>query len=97
MSMDLEVWSREAFHVPQQLPDAAKWELDGNEWAFEDDGWHLLVTCAQDVPNDSVVAKLPERGSLVVTALRSRPPGTAIPDWSSPRPHRCPTSLHKPA
>ncbi len=48
MSMDISVWSECRFDLPKQLPDTDAWDHDGSEWAFEGDGWHVLVLTVDD-------------------------------------------------
>jgi hypothetical protein len=63
MSMDLAVWSPHPFKLPRGLPDGPGRDQDGDEWAFEGPGWHVLVVCGatedeSDVP-EPVRARLP--------------------------------------
>lgn len=66
MSMDVDVWSREPFDLPTQLPMPEKWNVyvipipklgDVTNYAFESDGWQVLVTLGdlrKPTPPDSI-------------------------------------------
>jgi hypothetical protein len=43
MSMDLEVWTEPSPQLPDWLPEPARWSRGTDEWAYEGDGWHVLV------------------------------------------------------
>ncbi len=69
MSMDLEVWSKAAFRLPKQLPEAGNWQLLGDEWAYDGGEWQILVVVGDDAPQDSVTAKLPEAAQAAYVSL----------------------------
>ncbi len=69
MSTDLRVWSKGPFHLQQQLSEADNWQLNGEEWTFEGDGWQLLVIPGNGVPEDLIVAKLPDAANVVYITL----------------------------
>ena len=60
MSMDLAVWVQEEVQLPAALPDPASWTGTESEWAFEDEGWHVLVQPADDLPDEEITTHLPD-------------------------------------
>jgi hypothetical protein len=66
MSMDLSVWSSRPFDLPEQLPQWEQWKCYQDQWAFEKQGWQVLVLPARpyqtdppDLPNSAVLLRLP--------------------------------------
>jgi hypothetical protein len=43
MSMDLEVWSENPFDLETMLYNPDQWEIYGDEWAYEGDGWQVTI------------------------------------------------------
>ncbi len=80
MSMDITVWSECRFDLPEQLPDADTWARDGSEWAFEGDGWHVLVLTADDGPDESVLERLPNARHVAYVTLE--PIGAPHPGYA---------------
>ena len=60
MSMDLAVWSPREFDFPAELPRSNMWTRYSEEFAYEGDGWQVLVMPEQSEPDASVVHKLPD-------------------------------------
>ena len=66
--MDVDVWAREPFDLPAQLPGSEKWNVYeipipklGNvtNYAFESDGWQVLVTLGElrkPTPPESILS-----------------------------------------
>src|SRR5687768_8237371 len=69
MSMDLEVWSTRDFNFPVELPRSTVWTSYDEEFAFEGDGWHVLVLSEQSEANPSVVHKLPDANFVAWVTL----------------------------
>ncbi len=60
MSMDLEVWSPRPFKLPHQLPKTGFWNLEVDEWAYEGNGWHILVLAGETEPDGHILERLPD-------------------------------------
>jgi len=59
MSIDLTVWVQEQVQLPAALPDPASWTVTESEWAFEGEGWQVLVLPADDPPDEAIATHLP--------------------------------------
>ena len=52
MSMDLEVWSSKPFDIESILNENKDWKKYTDEWAYEGDGWQVIVNLdkSEDAP-----------------------------------------------
>jgi len=56
MSMDISIWVRSDLELPATLPQADSWEQYGEEWAYEGDGWQVVVSRGErDQPDQAVL------------------------------------------
>ena len=81
MSMDLAVWSTREFNFPEDLPRATMWTRYDDEFAFEGDGWQLLVLSEESEPDAPVVNKLPDANfiaSITLEPIDAGPDGYAF-------------------
>jgi hypothetical protein len=69
MSMDLAVWVEEEVQLPAALPDPASWTVTESEWAFEGEGWQVLVLPANDLPDDDITTHFPNAKSVFYISL----------------------------
>jgi hypothetical protein len=69
MSMDLAVWSAQPFDLPKQLPKSNSWKRTGKEFAYSGKGWHVLVMCSDDEPDENIVSKLPGAAHVAYVTL----------------------------
>jgi len=69
MSMDLAVWSARDFNFPAELPQTSLWKRYGEEFAFEEDEWQVLVLPEQSEPHPSIVHKLPGANFVAYISL----------------------------
>jgi hypothetical protein len=83
MSMDLEVWSAEAFELPSWLPLEEQWVRYGDQWALERDEWQVLVSYSgqpSDAPPD-VRARLPgasHHATVTLEPIDAEEPGYVL-------------------
>lgn len=69
MSMDIEVWSAIPVLLPEALPQAGAWKEYGIEFAYESDGWQILVSTESAEPSSEVLAIVPEARNLTNITL----------------------------
>ena len=69
MSMDLSVWCNEDFQLPNLLPNANEWRAYGEEWAYEGNGWQILVLKGEEEPEAEIKEKLPNASSVIYVTL----------------------------
>jgi len=70
MSMEISVWSRGDVALPVTLPQADSWKQYGEEWAYEGDGWQVVVSLGEgDDPDEAVLEALPEAKTVVYVSL----------------------------
>ena len=67
--MDLAVWSTRPFDLATQLPQSGAWKRYDREFAFEGNGWHVLVLCSDDEPDEIIVSKLPGAAHVAYVTL----------------------------
>jgi hypothetical protein len=60
MSMDLEVWSENPFDLETMLNNPDQWEIYGDEWAYEGDGWQVTINLSSEAQlPDTITQKMP--------------------------------------
>jgi len=70
MSMDLEVWSENPFNLETMLIESNKWEKFGDEWAYEGNGWQVLINIEEsNDSSDSVQSFLPSPNYVAFISL----------------------------
>ena len=69
MSMDLAVWVQEEVQLPAALPDPSSWTVTESEWAFEGEGWQVLVLAADDLPEEEITTHLPNAKRVFYVTL----------------------------
>lgn len=67
--MDLSVWSRTEFKIPEQLPEPDTWSCFEKECSYEGNGWQIIVLMADDEPSSEVLARFPKAQKGVYVSL----------------------------
>ena len=67
--MDLSVWSDIDLQLPNLLPHSTEWKAYGEEWAFEGNGWQVLVLKGDEQPDKQILKKFPAASKVIYVTL----------------------------